>query len=939
MTAVAVGSELSEGFYPEFQIVLYLNISELEDMQEDIKHLPWKTLSNKQSLLIVDNWHTRPECHKDFEILIKQAHFNGLAVLLVSTQYETDSSEDEILKMFSTFPSVQAIQHFNSISWVDEIAKGMIDKVLSEKIKVTGKMSEKLALGNLDDCSGYFVDIEDYKQALVFSSKYKKLRGNLRYLSWRLNAWNPSICHLKEVSEENVLKHISDAIITPYNSYLSTLESISAISQWELPYIRALSKDEPKGIMELQTNNIVVPILLGKMWQMDATDAYLILRCLCEDDWAEDSLIILKEYLQNSPKQIPQVIWNIQLQCNKKIETSYPDQSDLYLKTKLISGLLLDENIRKIYCTYFIEETKKGNINIYYQRTIICNLLSNTPGNTIKVKERLDIVNDLLPIDIAQTMGKNARDKPIQNVMWFLFFLEKDKSLFKPFVMNFLNGYGEDNLVTALNATKSGRTQRNILRIIQHFDSSLREKIKLHTNLAPNQKSFKNRIQFLQPIIRATVKWGESRNRAIDFLMNEINEEELTFILKNNQSREYNLFLLLHSAIWLSQDAAKRIATMIPNIFKKLGFQKVSAKHWGYLIENILIADRDSAENILDLFNEISVNQLIAVAKAEEIGKFIRAIEKVRPGTINKWCTSSSDIEFFKEVIPLMKEDELINEILIELCVFAPKFFGAIFKTYDTKMHQWLISSHDSWQLLTRLGIFLIAAKLNNNESIVPRLKPSLSEIQNLSGCKPGQFLAAIYAIQNLVSESEAVEIIYKIMKNMNTDGTIPFWFSHINIPWNVKNIAIIIREILRMSSNFMLSEMQDIIYMAHLNQYICRPLPLQASNSKDKAIATAIHVGTVKIINQVEPNTICVVPNYSNPYVNQTVKNFEEILKPIPGQGLTIKEWYKTVLTKNNLMDRNYWQIKLLRMECIKWDLEKQNNQLKVFFKKKNEK
>ncbi|NTV03486.1 hypothetical protein HGA89_01035, partial [bacterium] len=184
--ALYVGWEVIQGRHPPRYQARYLDLANFDPHREDSACFP-ETCYGKEWLLIIDNWHSRPDCHQILERELERHWHRGFSTIFCATRFSADGAGADL-------PSLSAFRDkpmpiVDAEESVAQVARGMIDARFRVQV---GRLSPDAR------ASAHVPNDEDRAQALVAPSNHKKVRGNLRFLRWRLEAWHPELVPLRE---------------------------------------------------------------------------------------------------------------------------------------------------------------------------------------------------------------------------------------------------------------------------------------------------------------------------------------------------------------------------------------------------------------------------------------------------------------------------------------------------------------------------------------------------------------------------------------------------------------------------------------------------------------------------------------------------------------------------------------------------------------------
>jgi hypothetical protein len=905
--ARVLGWKITKGDSAYFRCVRYLDLAEIKDVKKDIQDIPLGSM-RQGWLFIIDNWQAFPDCHEEILRRIRREFTRGFGVLFVFTQFSSDNEIVDDLSPRLEFIHGEEPSPIDTRSSMLEVARWMIDNHI-ENYKT------HLDLGRLDDSREFYIDKEDYEQAIFVYSIHKKIRGNLRFLSWRLKAWDPTKFHLRELTIDKVLEEVRHQIVIPSNLWLGTLEKIASLSQWELPFWRSAGENAPDGIEQLVQNNQIIAIEHGTAWRMDSTDAYLLMLATSIDNWANKTLVLLKQYVELRPEHTAVVVRSIITQAIGDI------------KTNLVIGLLESQIVLEREKTNLLESYSTGRPFFYAFLRLVIAILRNLPLDKKQKDKRLNIAAVLLTEEVGHAFGEWVRNKSLFGLILLLKHLVKDTERFQGFVTAFFKGYGENNLLARLQAAQSGDLQRQSLKLIKRFDSSLRDRLrsKLRLRSIPIEK--KRFVQTLFWLAQGSIETGALRIKKIKFIEN-INEDYLVGKLGRSARAIGSLQFLIQSAIWLSPQEASKFAEMVPRMWLKLDLNKHEAEKLSFLVYNCWSANKNAAQDLVDLVLDVPLHVLIPPEKAAGLGKLFATMEKVQPGVLQGWCRD--ELDFLMQIILASEKEEMLDDLIISLAIFAPDILVQVAKNCNEEIRQRLFNSSSQCGRWLRYGIFALIGVPWNINGI-----PELPNPQELVSCGSAKFIVALYGIQQRLS-NPVVQNFLSMLSNMHNISPIVLrLFASYPMPWKANDIIYTVKTSMRAGIDQRTSAIHNSILATMMLPHLEWTVHYKFDIHKDghRALETAIFENILCIKSVIDADLVSAILNEQNLFVQTVRKQIEDILNPIKRQSLDLTEWDTRLNKIFTVRELDYWRFKLLISGTVRFLINPRVNPSEIQF------
>lgn len=894
-----------------FQRVRYLDLTDIENPDDvrDTMHM------GKNWVLILDNWHAGSHCHIELLDRIK-TDWRDVGCLLLDTQFPGAAETLELPSPLIALGQGEENAPIDTEVSAHEVARGMIELHVQTYLGTEPTCKGLDLIARAKSKNAHF-DLEDYQQALVAPGEHKKVRGNLRFLSWRLRVWNLAERHLRDVPLGKVIEAVEQAIVVPYRARVGTLEKVAALAQWNLPYLRIAGQNPPEGIAELERKNVVVPMKRGAGWRMDSTDAYLVMLTTSGQHWVIRTLGLLREYLNLNPERTSHVVRNI-------LKQAAPD-----ISTILVLGLLGSRPLQEAEKKYLTQLAASNRLSFGWLNSLANCLLRDLPNDPEEANRRFDVASALFSKEMGNPFGNSARTAGLQTIMWFLKHLRKGEARFSEFVTSFLEGYGKDTLITSF-CTAPWTVRQGLLRLLRYFDPSLYGRLRA---VYPSTSVSREEIPFtalLYQLMRGCIEAGSVRHRKIEMLAS-IDEDYLLRELQGNPRAVGRLQFLLQSALWLSKGQAWRLASLVPRIWPELNLFAGSATaviaqdeagKLGFLVTNCLFANRSAAEDLVDLFLKVPLHTLVQMDKASGIGRILSAVERVQPGALKGWC--STEIDYLSRLFPLL-ETNALDETLIALATFAPDLLVSTIEECSEEITRGLFVNCPCLSAWIRRAALDLCKE--NLKSLPVADLPSAEEIAT---CEPAQSILALYGLQLFLGVEGVHSLLASLVNSPKTSPWIPLLWARNLMPWESNQVGNMLRTILRAGFDPKASALQNVVVVGMTLRAIewARGHKFDAYHDGHRALQTAIHEKILQLELCGETQVVRAAINDQHHLVHSTRNTFDEIVKPLRGSHVSLTEWDTALHEAGIADDLGYYRSKLIKSGLVAWSINAQADQ-----------
>lgn len=871
---------------------------------EDVKDST-RFKNDPDRLYIIENWHATLSYRETVTKAIKgcdKAQFLVTSITFSEKEQQEVAEDLGDFRISSVYPQLSA--------------EGIIQKYMKGNIRDERRRDEFLAWLKEAPEKHKPASPNDYQAALWLESGEKRVRGNLRLLCHRLEAWDPRVRSLQEISLQDVATKLRRHLVKFHRS-LPLLWKVSVICQWDMPFL--CKEAYPTEADDLVEANIFVPTLDG--WRMDSTDAYLFLRCQYSlAQWKQLTTEAMIEYIHDHKRLSLTVVSRLLRDVEGK---------------GMVLRLLKNEDVLRITQQELKASCEDETLNFYWLGSLAQYLLQRLPDKQEEANKRLDIANALFAREIANAAGRSARTASLQATNWFLWFLKKGGTRFVEFVKSFIEGYGMDNLSASFLSSPSWNVRRKLLKHLSYFDSSL------YKELRALSRSLSVSIQdvpfttLLYQLMAGSVETGSLRNEKIAILVS-IDEDYLLGNLSGNPRACGRLQFLMQSALWLSKSQAWRLAGIVPRIWPKLGLLthddeqsliEDEAGKLGYLVVNCQVANQSAAQELVHLLLEIPLHTLIPRQRASGIGKLLCAMEKVQPGAVRQWCFTETD--FLSSLFPHLGEDEL-DDLLFSLAVFAPDALVRIIVLGEGESRRSIYDvsvSHRAW---SRCGAVNLCG-----ERWQVQMPPNIPEAQEITECVPVQIILALYGLQLNVGLEGVHSLISRLQTLPQTSTWIPLLLARNPMPWAANQIADIVRTVLLEGVDPVENAIRNVILACMIVHSIEweRAHKFDAYHDGRRALRTAIYERMFKLELTNDQQAVRVTINDQHEIARSICELFRKVLVPVVGSRLSIEEWDDALPVVGTTDRIDFYRSKLLKARVVEWSVNARGDKLELRF------
>ncbi|MBA7560714.1 hypothetical protein ES708_02343 [subsurface metagenome] len=921
--AFSIGLEIENGKSNTlFHEVRYLNLADIEE-DNDVDKILKKM--GKRWLFIIDNCHLAPSFHGCL-IRLLQSQWKDVGLLLIETRFPPgkDEGEPELSKLLQIRldPSNAPI---DTKKYLIGTATGMLETHLRRYFEIDSECTGSTLVENVQAKGGRF-DEADYKAMLKTSTEFKSLKGNLRFLSWRLLAWKPRECYLRELSSQEILETVRQILVYPFPNSVGTLERISCLAQWELPYLRRTGDDPPAGIQELERANVIA--LKGTTgWQMDSTDAYLVMLTKSVDsgqDWKAQTLELMTSYLALYPQQIPYIVENIWIQTN--IETRW----------KLITQLLQIPELVKMQKEHFVNLARRNELSFIYIAKLLHFLLRHSGEDKAERNLGLNIATELMSNEIMLPIGRDAHanSSRLQQISWFLIDINRLGTDSDNFRKLFFDGYGRQELLSKVIAYSALSIRQNMVNSLRQ-DPEFKTNPKLHRQLNKLVDEMSAQLQslgisrLLTELMRGCIETGRRRYNKIHVLK-AMDKQYILDKLKNERKPATRLQYLLHISLWLDPRQATYLAGIMPQIWANLTAHEDTvfaheddAAKLGFLVRNCWYADNQAARDLANILLNTPLPTLITPAMASGIGRFFTTIELVRSGSIHEYCSrETNESDYLMKVCEVIKPDE-VDTVLIALLAFAPSVLEQIIERHREQLKILLVSDTSNESSWIRYAIINLLKIPGFN---LPT--PEIPKSEDIATCMSAQAILVIYALQICKGCDFVLGFLESLSALRQTAPWIPLLIGRATLPLDPEQVIKMIRLILLEGYEPKASALDSVILLMNAMKSVDWPTSLKfdPNNNKHCALQMAIHDAIIRIeVDQRKSKTKAIL-NPDHHLVKSTLETVNHVVKPVRNIHIDLSDWDAALsgilLTKQS----DYYRAKLLEIGLLSWEVNRES-------------
>ena len=916
--ACLVGYQIEVGEVASpFWRVRYLDLTQMENADEvhNMIHM------DRHWLLIIDNWHAAPECHHDLIGRLRN-DWRDIGCLIVETHFPTSGEEVDAVSPLVALGQAEENAPINADSCLSEIAKGMVELHVQQQLGIEHTCKGPELVARAKSKNAYF-DLEDCGTLTSIPTDYKRVRGNLRFLAWRLRAWNPTECHLSDVPLEQVIKMVDQTIVTPCHEYVGTLEAIAALAQWELPYLRGSGVNPPDGIRELERNNIIARMEHAVGWRLDSTDAYLVMLATRGSQWGARSLELTSQYLRSCPQQTHRMIVNLL------------GQADADVATDFVVGLLADPLLLEAEKQLLSQRAVSDRLSFSFVQSVSNCLLRDLPKDKEETDMRLNIASALLCKEIGNAVGRSARPRGLQQLMWLLMTLSKDESRFKEFVESFFEGYGEEALSASFLDTQLWDIRRSFLTRLKRFVPSLWSRLSsLHSSVAVSPQDIPHGV-LPYYISAGSVQVGLPRSNRIKML-GAIDEECLLDKLVGKPRPIGRLRLLLQSALWLDKGHAWRLAAIVPRIWPRLGMPRIDigkaaiqdeVAKLSSLVTNCWFANPEAAQDLVSIFLTMPLRALVPPEWASDMGRFLTAAENVRPGVIRGW--SSTDADYLSDLF-FWTDGEALDELLVPLAVFVPDVLALIIEKDPVKAGQKLHDASAPHNVWFRRGALSLCGELRQTQPL-----PNLPPTDEIAKCGAAQTILTLYALYHALGLEAVRSVLSSLAGSPETSPWIPLLAARTPMPWTPKKVSDMAAAILRGGSEAAAGAVYDVVLWGMMLQSIEWPrgYTFDTGYYGHRALRGAMHRHILRYELLDDQQLVRAVINDKHLVARSVLYIFQRILRPLTDSPLNLEEWDGVLRLVGTAGRKDYFRSKAIYAGIVEWSVVAETGRLEPRF------
>ncbi|MBN1884866.1 MAG: hypothetical protein JW876_05025 [Candidatus Krumholzibacteriota bacterium] len=864
--AFCVANDVLNGRVPGIELVRYLDIANIDDSSDEITFFPEACFSSNW-LLILDNWHAaRPGWHGHLDRLIDAEWERGARVLYCFTRFGADDSATDLPRVYRS--QARSIPVLDTDEFESEVARGMIDRRV-DTLFARSRRGGSGAGGDRDHDAVRPVEEEDYEQALNAPSAHKKIRGNLRFLRWRLASWNPAEGNLRDVCVEDVIETFRREVVGPNAAHLGTIEQIASVAQWEIPFRRVGGENPPDGVDVLEGAGLIVPVEQGTAWRMDSTDAYLFLLSQSGNEWLQTTERMLLRYLGRHPARVYSVVETILRQARWAA------------MTELVTALLHDDATIGHVKHAVAEGVENGSIGAPDVYRIIYAVMRDFPDDEAAANRRLDILNAIIPKELGLPVGRSARGRGLFILYWMLVFFRKRADRFKDFIHGYIDGYGPQDVIDRIDAASSGRSQRRMLYLLKYFEPDLCEEIRRRVHLKPDDKKKCEFEEYVGGLRYGVLATGRSRDEKIASLR-MIDESYFVELAEKSNKRAQMLQQFMQAAIWLSPDEARRIAGFVPTVLSRLGFRG-RAKGWSYLLNNTYSADPQAAEDIVDYICAMRFGEFFSDAP-DACARMLVAMEKAQPGCVNRWVAED---EKGLENGLVRPGGRGIDDVIVPLALFARDSLARVLGGFTAERLRELVGDGDGFDRHVALGALALCgidvdATFGDEDDRDPAIE----------GKMPIQVLAGLYDMNRRFRGRPGSGPYDRVCaRAKDLPPSVVISMARFDRHWNARDVGDAMRALLRGRRSQRAKGLERIIMATMFLSRISWPsgyrFDFLKRGHRELETAVAERMLVLRASRQVEVRL-----NDDHPFVQTTVKKVWNLLDGMDGAATALSAW-----------------------------------------------
>jgi hypothetical protein len=809
-------------------------------------------------LLVFDNWHARPEYHGDLNEMVERNWRVGISVLYCVTQFPTEDDVSDGLPRLDAWGS-EPLPGVDTDAAVAEVGQAMILQRLSE-------VQPKPIRYFIPAAHPRSLTEEEIEQALTAPSSLKRLRGNLRYLRWRLAAWQPGETRLAEVVDDHVLNTVESVLIDPFRESVGTIESVAAVAQWEQPYLRPLGEDPPEAVMQLQRRGFLV--IEGNFIRMDSTDAFLWLRAFHRSKWEEKTRGLLDLYLTREPTQAYVLLRAVLA------------QAQLDSMTELITSSLKSLLVRQQFAAGLQEAFKSESVGNGALLKLINAVLRRLPDNPTERESRIQSLGEILSTDLGKQVGEKMRGKNTRALRWLLMHLAKDEAAFASFGRSVVQGYGRNQLAQAVHREKSGSVQRATLDLVDKFDH--------------DTATFVAKLQPLKPpsdlqelsnwLLNGTVATGTFRREKV-LALAAIDGDVLAEGLRRCKKPFDVLQRVIQAAIWLSPDEARRLAQIVPQLLPRL--ESRSAKAWSFLITNLYSANASAAAEAVDYVLAQPAGEFLQGDRGPQ-GRLLAAIEKAQPGSVQTWVGAANPALGLALTAP---DRGSVDELLVPAALFAGASVARLMNNWRPSAGALAVCGLPTERLHCDQGACVVGA------NVVP----------------PAQLLSGLFHLK--LTRPDEFRLVAESLSQARTPALVAM--ARLQTSWTPEAVGNVMRRILRGAGPE--RGVEGTIQTVDALRKVQWPVGF-VFDKKDghRGLQSCLEKKILRLTVDEPRQTVAVDLNRKHPVVENVLARIERVFVAMGAQPITLANWDGALGRRMSPTEADAWRSRLIASGAV---------------------
>jgi len=875
--ALGVAEEIESGSQTRFAYTYVLDLIRIREPEEEFQHIP-SAIVGASTLLLVDEWHARDDCHDGFARFFARHRQKSTCVVILATR--TSESGGTLALPAGLAAAAPQVPTLDTEDSVLAVASGMV-RVHFERhgYPLTAEGEEQVAM------------------ALSYPFPARIGHANLRALSWRLEAWNPAHKDLREVSDADILDVIERTLIRPAGAHIGTLERVASLSQWEVPLEREVGQDVPAGMDHLVRAGLAFAVREQEAWKMDPTDARLTLWHRHRDDWLKASIESLRKVRLGSPQAMANLAWQV---------LQHPDRQ---VRVGVLSGLPAEEELFACLSERLLAHLQSNTAGLQQLKRALEVLMDNLPTDPHERAERIRTAQAFLRGDLLAAAGAIARSRSLQSTMWLLSYLKRGAPELNAASRVFLDAIGEQSLVGMINAHQSPFVQATVMRLVRGLASDLGQRIGPRVSLKPMPLGSMSPSQRMSWLSVGTVQWGRHRADKIEVL-EQLDADDLERLCWADHRPMNRAQVLLSTAMWLSPDDARRLgATLVSQLPMPLPADK-SSDLLSRFVMNLRAVSPESATEVVDRIIAFAGEVVFRALDAKEVGYLLLALEKCTPGAVDQVVAEHR--EQWLRCVAL--ENQPISTLLGTL-LLLPKSVKRETLEVIAGARNVSHGSIDAWAWRGALAM---------EERLAGHATPSASlTAQDVASALGTDWLLGIYGMQCEGGNAAVGRLLQSLSSHRLRDPFLPITIARHVLPWTPEAVTTLVRHILRLGGSPRTQGVRNIAIIGNVHGTLRWPVERRFDyrNDRHRAVCAAADDGLLRTPHRMNQGIMMATFRDDHPIVATIREALEHVTRAMAsGAWRSLEELDEAIGSALTTEEKDYWLGKLVWSGAASW-------------------